>query len=220
VTIGFLHLTTPDSPDEGTRCARAMVASARSVMPRVRIVQFTDLQTKGIKGVDEVRRKPIEPMGLLRMRHCAGVPGEWLFVDTDIIFQRPVAHVFNKPFDVALTTRDWTHVKAAGGFSERMPFNTGVVFSRCPHFWGEAYARLRDMDADLQHFMGEQQVINDLASDGRYQIRKLRGSIYNYPPEVPGAVPTSQQMQAEASILHYKGRFRKSMMLQEVTKCA
>ena len=224
MTIGFLHLEHGDSAKEARNCAKAMVASARKVMPEIKIVQFSDLDTKEIKGVGAVRRKPMEPMGLLRMRHCAGVPGDWLFVDTDVIFQKSVTHVFKRKFDVALTTRDWTHVKATGGFTERMPFNTGVVFSRSPHFWGEVYTRLRNYPKELQHFMGEQEVINDVAKEERYRIRKLRGCIYNFPPDKPGAMPTNEQLFAEAAVLHYKGA-RKALMLErhfpvKVKQCA
>lgn len=224
MTIGFLHLEQGESYKEARACARAMVSSARSVMPHVKIVQFSDLDTKEVKGIDAIRRKPMEPMGLLRMRHCAGVSGDWLFVDTDVIFQKPVTHVFKRKFDIALTTRDWTHVKAAGGFTERMPFNTGVVFSRCPHFWGEVYTRLRHYSKELQHFMGEQELINEVASEGRYRIRKLRGRIYNFPPDAPGAMPTNDQLLAEAAVLHFKGN-RKALMLEryapvKVKKCA
>jgi hypothetical protein len=224
--IGFLHLEHGDNYKEARACARAMVSSARQVMPYIKIVQFSDLDTKEVKGIDAIRRKPLEPMGLLRMRHCAGVEGEWLFVDTDVIFQKPVTHVFSKPFDIALTTRDWTHVKAAGGFTERMPFNTGIVFSRCPHFWGEVYTRLREYPIELQHFMGEQELINEVAKEDRYRIKKLRGAIYNFPPDAPDAMPTNEQLYADASILHFKGN-RKALMLErympvkvKVKKCA
>jgi hypothetical protein len=216
VRIGFLHVDKhTESSEEAYLCARAMVASAREVMPYAHIVQFTDMTTKRMKGVDAVRRKPSEPMGLLRMRHCAGVDGKWLFVDTDVIFQKPVGPVFKSEFDIAVTSRNWSHVKHAVGFSQRMPFNTGVVFSRCAHFWGEVYTRLRNLEPELQEFLGEQQIICEVAADtDRYRIKYLKGSIYNYPPEVPGLNPSSAEMEAAAAILHYKGEDRKALMLQ------
>lgn len=195
-----------------------MVKSAKKLMPFVPIVHFTDETSKAVKGVSAVRRKPAEPMGLLRMRHCAGVEGNWLFVDTDILFQQPVDQVFKRSFDVAVTKRDWAHLRTATGFAEKMPFNTGVVFSRRPHFWGEVYTRLRNMDDEQQEFMGEQQVICDLAQDDRYKVLKLSGTQYNFPPELPDAVP-AHKLQKYASIVHYKGD-RKSMMLQESQRCA
>ena len=227
MTIGFLHIDGAKASEEARYCARAMVASARKVMPYEEIVQFTDMTTKPLKGVDAVRRKPSEPMGLLRMRHCAGVDGEWLFVDTDVIFQQPVTAVFKKTnWDIAVTSRNWTHVKHAVGFSQRMPFNTGVVFSRCPQFWGEVYTRLRCLDPEQQEFMGEQQIICEVAADtDRYKIKYLSGAVYNCPPEVPGKNPTSAETEAAAAILHYKGKERKLMMLrrakhQGLRRCA
>lgn len=221
MTIGFLHVDTPTATADGYDCARAMIVSAKRVMPRVPIVQFTDERTKAVKGVDAVRRKPSEPMGLLRMRHCAGVQGRWLFVDTDVIFQQCVRHVFKtKKFDIAITTRNWSHVRAANGFSQRMPYNTGIVFSRCPHFWAEVYTRLRDLEPDQQHFMGEQQVICDVAQEDRYRVARLRGSVYNFPPEVPSEKPTSKELEAAACILHFKGQDRKALMLKRYRKAA
>jgi hypothetical protein len=218
MTIGFLHVARPDANSElDAECARAMVRSAKKLMPFTPVVHFTDQTTKAIKGVDAVRRKPLEPMGLLRMRHCAGVNGHWLFVDTDIIFQQPVSQVFRRSFDVAVTKRDWAHIKTATGFADKMPFNTGVVFSRCPSFWAEVYTRLRDLDEDLQEFMGEQQLICEIALEGRYHARQLSGTKYNFPPEKPDAI-SSDKMQKMASIVHYKGD-RKRMMLG-ASRCA
>lgn len=218
MTIGFLHVDRDaESLRDARDCARAMVASAKKVMPYVDVVQFTDMTTKPIKGVDAVLRKPSEPMGLLRMRHCAGVTGKWLFVDADVMFQQPVHKVFKRDFDIAVTTRNWSHVKLAVGFSQRMPFNTGVVFSKCPRFWSEVYTRLRWMDPAEQEFMGEQQMICEVATDTeRYKIKRLLGTRFNFPPDVPGVHPSSQEMEAEASILHYKGKERKALMLERI----
>jgi hypothetical protein len=219
VTIGFFHVDTSDKEACATArlCASGMVRSARRAMKYTPIVQFTDMTTKPIKGVDAVRRKPAEPMGLLRIRHYAGVDGEWVFVDTDVLFQQPVKRVFRSEFDIAVTKRDWSHLKAARGFSERMPFNTGVVFSRCPHFWSEVYTRMRVLEPEQQEWMGEQQTINDVAADThRYHVRRLPGSVFNYPPELPGPKPNSQELMAQASIVHYKGPLRKPMMLEHI----
>lgn len=216
MTIGFLHVDGATASSEFAYLgARALVQSIRQCMLGTRIVQFSDLTSRVVKGVDAVRRKPAEPMGLLRLRHCAGVEGAWIFVDTDMMFQKNVRPVFKSAFDVALTTRDWSHLKPASGFSERMPYNTGIVFSRNPHFWGECYTRLRDLDSDAQHFMGEQQVINQVAEEThRYHVKKLPGSVYNYPPPLPG--PTPEEREAQAAVLHYKGADRKALLMQRI----
>lgn len=208
-------------------CARGLVRSVRHAMPGTPVVQFTDLTSKPVKGVDAVRRKPAEPMALLRMRHHAGVQGAWLFVDTDVYIQRSVARVFTTPFDIAICRRDWTHLKPAGGFSGRMPYNTGVVFSRNPRFWAEVYTRLRNLDPVHQEWMGDQAVICEMVDEDcpRYTVKFLRGSEYNYPPTLPGVDLNKQAglQCANALIVHYKGPERKAMMLerlQEGRACA
>jgi hypothetical protein len=74
---------------------------------------------------------------------------------------------------------------------------------------------MRCLDPELQEFMGEQQIICEVAADtDRYLIKYLKGSVYNYPPEVPGLNPSSADMEAAAAILHYKGDERKALMLR------
>jgi hypothetical protein len=219
VNIGFYHVvsTTQDS-EWGYECAAALIRSAKKRMPTVPIVHFTDLTSRSVKGVDAVRRKPAEPMALLRMRHHAGVEGEWLFVDTDVIFQRSVVKVFDVPFDIGVTTRNWPHVKAAVGFTERMPYNMGVVFSRSPQFWAELYTRLRHLEPAKQQWMGDQEVFCEMATDkeSRYQFRHLKGTLYNFPPMLDEDVVDHRALEAEASILHYKGLRRKPLLAQRI----
>lgn len=217
--IGFFHVDSErvDRPDV-THWVRGLVQSAQRCMPDVPIVHFTDLATKPFQGVGETRRKPAEPMALLRMRHHAGVDGEWLFVDTDVIFQFTCKRVFKSDFDIALTTRNWSHLKAAVGFSERMPFNTGVVFSRCPRFWQEVYTRLRQLDPERQQWMGDQEVISEIALEepSRYVIRRLNGQRFNFPPVTGNLQAAYHEKLAEAWIVHYKGPARKGMLLERV----
>lgn len=228
MNIGFYHIDsqTP-AADIGHECARLMVKSAKRTMPNVPVVHFTDLTSRAVKGVDAVRRKPSEPMALLRMRHHAGVKGDWLFVDTDVIFQKSVTALFKgATFDIGVTTRNWAHVKAAAGFTERMPYNMGVVFSRCPAFWSEVYLRLTQLSPAQQAWMGDQEVFCDvLAEPWRpYEVKRFKGTLYNFPPMLPEDVLDTDAIEAEASILHYKGARRKPLLLkrlrQEPRRCA
>lgn len=219
--IGFYHVATQTpASDIGYECARLMVKSAKRVMPIVPVVHFTDMDSPPVKGVDAVHRKPSEPMALLRMRHHAGVQGEWLFVDTDVIFQRTVRKVFDSEFDIGVTTRNWPHVKAAAGFTERMPYNMGVVFSRCPQFWSEVYLRLKQLTPEQQAWMGDQEVFCDvLAEPWRpYAVKHLQGTRYNFPPMVPDDVIDWGTLEDDASILHYKGARRKPMLLNRLRR--
>jgi hypothetical protein len=224
--IGFFHVETDTlASDQGYVCARAMVRSAKRRMPTVPVVQFTDLTSDAVKGVDDVRRKPAEPMALLRMRHQAAVDGDWLFIDTDVIFQHGVKEVFEKTFDIAITSRDWPHLRPAVGFSERMPFNTGVVFSRCPAFWRDVYSRLLLLEPEAQQWMGDQEVICDLVGTdwSPYRVIELKGSRFNYPPVVQGG-KDPLVTQTNAWIVHYKGPDRKKLLMQrlkeEARRCA
>lgn len=215
MNVGFFHIDTKtETSESGYACARLLVASVRRCMPYAKLVHFTDLESPGVKGVDCVRRKPSEPMALLRMRHHAGVSGEWLFVDTDVIVQKSaVRRVFKHAFDIAITDRTWPHLRAAVGFTERMPFNTGVMFSRCPHFWQEVYTRLRTLEPALQQWMGDQEVICDIVNEDspRYVVKRLRGHKYNFPPQVD--VVDDKALESEAFIVHYKGPKRKPLMM-------
>lgn len=218
--IGFYHVATDNPASEtGYECARLLVKSAKAKMPDVPVFMFTDLTSRPVKGVDKVFRKPSEPMALLRMRHHACVEGDWLFVDTDVFFQQPVIDVFQSAtWDIGVTSRDWTHLPESAGFAERMPYNMGVVFSRCPEFWGECYTRLRDESPELQRWMGDQQVFCDTIASERYEIKSLSGVRYNFPPELPGS--TAKDLERVAHILHFKGSKRKSLLLGEPRACA
>jgi hypothetical protein len=219
MTIGFFHVENgTKASEENYSCARALVRSVRETMPGTRVVQFTDEATQAVKGVDAVRRKPSEPMALLRMRHHAGVKGEWVFVDTDVIFQHKVNQIFKLTFDIGLTSRAWEHLKPAMGFSERMPFNTGVVFSRKPHFWQEVYCRLKALEPEQQQWMGDQEVIGEMAMEDspRYDFRVLNGRMLNFPPVLEDPTTAYEQSLKDAWIVHYKGPKRKRLLMKRI----
>lgn len=219
MTIGFF-LVNNGSLDAalGVTCAEALIDSAKRTMPTVPVVQFTDETTEAVEGVDEVRRKPAEPMAVLRMRHHASVEGDWLFVDSDVIFQREVQHVFADRFDVAITTRNWSHLKPAVGFSERMPFNVGVVFSRCRPFWKRVLERVTAMPDDAQQWMGDQQAVCDVVADRklRFHVKFLKGSKYNLPPSMEDGNALSAELERKANIIHYKGTERKALLMERL----
>jgi hypothetical protein len=222
VTIGFLHVETSENPT-GRICARGMVASCKRVMPTVRVIQFADMDTPAVDGADEVKRLPLESLALLRFRHQAAVKGDWLFLDTDVIVQKDVRKVFHNTFHVAMTTRNWKHLRPAEGFAERMPFNAGVIFSRSPSFWRECTERLEQSDIHDQEFMGHQQIICDVVMSQRYQIAYVKGSAYNCPPYVDdgregGDEALGKLLVSQAHIVHYKGALRKPMLLSRLRK--
>jgi hypothetical protein len=220
VKVGFLFV---GSDSTGRACAEGLVCSCKRVMPDVPVVQFSDETTEPIAGVDEVMRRPFRSgsLAILRFTHQATVTGNWLFLDTDIIIQKDVQKVFRGKFHLAVTTRNWKHLKKADGFSERMPFNTGVIFSRSSKFWVEAVRTLEASETDDQDFMGHQQVICDLVASGRYDVAYLKGNKYNCPPFVEGGKEggdpdLSDVYVRNAYIVHYKGAERKRLMLERI----
>jgi hypothetical protein len=220
VTVGFFLVDTGTVESScGLVCAEGLVQSVHATMPGVPAVQLTDERTPAVPGVQAVRRLPTAPMAVLRLAHQAAVTGAWLFVDSDVVIQRDVRDVFHQQFDVALTTRNWPHLKLAAGFSERMPFNVGVVFSRSQAFWRDAEALVRQMPDDLQHWMGDQQAICDLVATGRFTLALLKGTRYNLPPAADAdRTPATEKMERKAFIIHYKGVSRKTQMLARLKR--
>lgn len=225
MNVAFFHVERETQASQDAYVwARGLVQSIRREMPGVGIVHLTDDSSRKVKGVDAVRRKPAEPMGLLRMRLCAGLRGAWLVLDTDCLIERDCQWVFDKwDFDIGVAKRNWDHLRPALGFSERMPYNTGVLFSRCPHFFAEAYSRLRLLDDEQQHWMGEQTVMNDILNEDRprYAIKFLSGNLFNFPPPVkdPDAKAQLKETLKHVHITHYKGERRKAVLMERL-KCA
>jgi hypothetical protein len=189
--------------------AKQMLESARDVMPHAKVHHLTDDKCPALEGVDTVRVFHGDmPMAIRRMMHHAACAGDWLFVDSDIIFQRDVSDVFNKPFDVALTDRGGTITNEAK-FAESMPYNIGVVFSRSPKFWMKVVEHLQTLPPREQEWMGDQIVVNAMVKHGGhgFDVKIIPGKTYNYPPK------SENDDLSAVSIVHYKGN-RKKWLLQ------
>lgn len=190
--------------------ADMLIRSVRKAMPSVPITQFTDRQSPAIVGVDDVRRlDSTEKMAVQCVTHYAACEGDWLLVDTDVVIREDVQSVFDDLFDVAVTNRDGTLVDGEEDMAmmQAMPHNIGVVFSRCPAFWVAVNEKLKTMEEKKQQWMGNQYAACELIKEGTFNVKILPGVQYNY------AAHTKLDSCDRASIVHYKGRFRKKMML-------
>lgn len=214
--IGF-YLVDTQTLDSmaGYKCAIELVRSARASIKKAEVYHLTDNDSPAVDGVDDTIRMKLEPMARMRMRHHGLLTGEWLFVDTDVVFQQDVRNVFQNDFDIAVCDREWDHVKPAGGFTDRMPWNMGVVFSRTPAFWTECYQRVRLLDKQKQRWMGDQEAFCDVIEEGQFKVHQLPGAVYNFPPALDNN-ESSQAIEAKAAIVHFKGEQRKPMMLQRI----
>jgi len=192
--------------------ASAMVESVGRVTGYP-VVQMSDLNTPEVDGVDEVVRIPMRvPLMPYRIKHLALSPyREWVSFDTDIIVKKPLADVWERPFDVALTQRmEYKCLDPEGvDIAPFMPFNTGVMFSREPAFWQECYEWLRRQTDAKQHWWGDQLAVAEVAARKRYHVLSLPGPVFNWTPNKEH--DTSDQ----ARVWHYKGPQRKSWMTGE-----
>lgn len=166
---------------------------AKHVMPGIEVWHLTDTDTKPIDGCKLSRTERNVPLAVFRMQHHQ-VPGEWLFIDSDVLVTKDVSKVFADDFDIALADR--VDGDGAKGFKEweEMPHNMGVVFSRSPAFWKAVETELKTYDSRQQEWMGDQLAVCRLLSNWKAKI--LPGS-YNFPPFFPDQI---------APITHYKGR--------------
>jgi hypothetical protein len=192
--------------------ADGLIRSVRSTMPDAQIVQFTDEISPDCDGVDEVRRRPHGPMLQRRLEHYAETHGEWILVDTDVLFQRSVADVFERTFDVALTDRNWPGTPQGDQMLLTMPFNTGAVWSRCPAFWADVLKEWLALPMAQQDWMSEQRCVWQVVRTGRYRVAVLPGVMFNYPPR-----SLDDPLTQNAAVVHFKG-IRKQWLTELVRK--
>lgn len=177
-----------------------MVQSVLSAMPCVEIVQLTDEHTKQVKGASKVIRKPFDGhLMTFRMAHLAELDGNWITFDTDVIVKADLSHVFNEKFDVALTKRHGKILDERGkDIVAMMPYNTGVMFSRNPQFWKEAYRLLLKMPESAHRWWGDQLSVRLVADSNKYTLLELPCDTYNYSPK-------NKDDHKDSLVLHFKG---------------
>jgi hypothetical protein len=188
--------------------AQMMVESINRVTGYT-VVQMSDLNTPEVEGVDEVIRIPMKvPLMSFRLKHLSLCPyDKWVTFDTDVIVKKSIDDVWEREFDVALTKRGKGRCLHNGvDIAPEMPFNTGVMFSREPHFWKEAYAWLRAQPEDLQGWWGDQRAVAETIQD--YRVLALSSDEFNWAPETEG-------QRSDARVWHYKGARRKEWMWKQ-----
>ncbi len=192
--------------------ARIMIASARRVMPEVPIKMLTDEKTSPIEGVDEVLRKSIKGWAWIPwlVDFCAQLPGQVLYMDTDVVIQRDLRPLFTVPADVVFTQRGQKII------DERlMPFLFGCVAYRKAEFWLEVRDRVLAMKekADLSWWGSQvaawEMWMEEQNGRGKWKMASIDCATYNYTPKTPMDAP------ADKWVLHYKGRERKAWMLDK-----
>lgn len=181
----------------GFDMAAHLVRSAKRFMPDVPIYQLTNDEAPQVPGAKAIRIGGAMPMGVRRVTHYTRLEGDWILVDSDVMFRRDVREVFDKPFDVALASREGTIWEEAD-IAKIMPYNFGVVFSRCPAYWEVVLERLKTRPLDQQAWMGEQAETCALADENRFNVEILP-SAYNFTPK------KETDDLSGVSVLHLKG---------------
>ncbi len=196
--------------------AVGLVASAKRHMPLAQVLHLTDETTPEVPGATAVRLDGAidSPADLLdmRIRHYMRTTCDTIHVDTDVLFQADVSHVFSRgDWHVALTDRAWPHLPQPHFVASQMPFNTGVCFTRDGLFWAAVHEHwLRFGDAVQNDWMSEQRAVRMAASDPSWVVRVLPGAQYNFPPD-------AHTDGASALVVHYKGP-RKVLMLERIRR--
>ncbi len=203
--IGVFHI---GGTDAHRAVAALMLASARRAMPTVPVWHLTDATTPALDGFDGMERQAVSPhVALACLEAYAACDGEWLFVDTDVLIQRDVRHVFDQAFDIAVSERAGTLKDCEVGtkFMAANPYNKGAVFSRCSEFWRQASELLRGRSEKQQAWMGDQRAMCDVIASDRYRVQVLPND-YNYPPK------SRDEDVSGKAVLHFKGP-RKAWLL-------
>lgn len=200
--IAFAYIdTTPDNAATYRPLVDGMVKSVRETMPEQEILLLTDESTAIFHHVNAVLRIP-KTTGLMTWRlKCHqvahSVSDEILFIEPDVRLKADVMDVFDKAFDVAVTSRE--HEVLLDNKKINTPFTLGMTFSRSQDFWREAKLFCQTLDEKDQDWFGDIMAIAHVVQDGKFNVEVLDGAIYNHVVNDPDK-PTN------AKALHYKGK--------------
>ena len=171
-----------------------MLASAKEFMPDIPVYHLTDGETEAL--AEPIRLSEPKPLALNRISHYSRLGGDWLFVDTDIVFNRDVRNIFDQDFELAFAARD-----EVNDYCTAMPHNLGVCFSRNTHFWQDIIPAIKDLPPKLQQWEGAQLAAGwYFTRDWCPHKRLILPAEYNYCPK-----SETEDISSKA-IVHYKGK--------------
>ena len=224
-TMADIHQTTSTiTVTEPHHYIQTMFASARRFHPTCRKIILSDQATGFPPQPDiEIIRYDLDPQQPMLSRSIAwlsylrGAKGHTIFLDSDILINGDLSHVFAEEFAVGLTYRD----------ERKWPLNAGINFAHGGHLGAAAgfheiwLREFRAAHGEMSVWGGDQDTLRELfvevdfARDdsftARYQdmdIRFLPCARYNfstsYQSEMDGHYP-------EAKVLHFKGKRKPHM---------
>jgi hypothetical protein len=166
------------------------VSSIKHHHPDSEVVHLADEDSERISGSDSVYRmrwnRNEESVIEFRTRIWAEFMDEipTVMLDVDTLVCGSVDEIFEDEFDVCLAERGKVDV----------PYNAGVMFSRCNEFWTE----LRDCPKTTSRddWMIIEKTLPALVRKQKYKVKIVPGRIWNC---------SEADIPVEARILHFKG---------------
>ena len=194
--------------------ADRMVRSLRLAMPNVTLVQFSDMTTPMLPGVDFVERCPYRDDSLMEFRLGALAAlakaadcRPWLQLDTDLLILKDLSPVLENDFDIAMLRRTKMLDPNGVNLAETMPYNTGVIFGRGSKVPELAYEILfQSKSPEYSAWFGDQRALSIAIEQAKPLVYDI-GQSYNYTPSSVVDVPD------HVSVVHYKGAIRKQWMI-------
>lgn len=209
MNFAFLQLGV----DKERLLAKVLVHSIREHHNDAIIYQVSNLSTPEVPDVDNVLRLQMsEGLMTFRVASFAILPKEVIYLDTDVVIQSNLDHVFDDDFDVAFTKRNSPIKTKEEDLTEDMPYNGGVVFSRNKDFWKDCHEVCKKLPLRRQNWFGDQIAMAIVAKTGKYKIKEFPVE-YNFSPK------NFNEDVSSMKIVHYKGERKVWMALkyQDVT---
>jgi hypothetical protein len=197
--IAFTHFGVAEE------IALVMIESVRKHMPNVIITQLSDMTSRRVYGVDEIRRVDARSYPYLLYKHMSELPTPFIRVDYDMIFQGDITHILDDDIDLAMNLH---------GDPKVLGSKWGKAYPYATCIWGaknkaKEFAedfRNRHMESRRDDWLGLIPSVNEVLVTGKYRVKALPGEIYNYTPIDRHDRPK------DALVIHYKGN-RKHWML-------
>lgn len=181
--------------------AKVMIASVREHMPNAIVTQLTDMASRKVPGVDELRRHDGKMYQYLLGRHMADCPLPFIRLDYDMIVQGDLSHILDGEHELAFNLHGDENV-INSEYGRRSPIAGSVSAFKTHRFAVDL--RRAQIESGLDDWLGALHVHNEVAR--RYSTLLLDGRIYNYTPK------DREDRPADALVIHYKG-LRKHWMV-------
>ena len=203
-----------------------LIKSIRKYVPDSYIIQSTDIKTKAISGVDKTFRYDGDISNLMTFRLESNanidIPGQTIFLDTDMLVLRNFTLANFNSYDVVLCQREFdiegiVNTKFNGmnmtmyenkTLKEAWPFLGCLNIVKDKSFWKDCSEILIGLDPQFHFWYGDQEAI-------KIFVEKNPSLKYGYAKESKYAcLPEHIKGHELPLIAHFKGHHRKDLMVK------